>query len=59
MNYYLVCSFDCSFDGYKNEMKEKIKDVKKGKTNPKVVTDEYILNSFYFMTNLENEINNL
>ena len=53
MNYYLVCSFDGI-----SEMKEKIKDVKKGKTNPKVVTDEYILNSFYFMTNLENKINN-
>ena len=26
--------------------------------NAKVVSDKYIINSFYFMTNLENELDN-
>ena len=51
--YYFVCTKD---DYKKN--KEEINKQKIGKKNCKVITDEYIINSFFFMTNLENENNN-
>ena len=49
--------FVCTSENY-NKYKEDIKKAKIGKENTKVVSDKYILNSFYFMTNLENELGN-
>ena len=50
--YYFVCTKD---DYKKN--KEEINKQKIGKKNCKVITDEFIINSFFFMTNLENKNN--
>ena len=49
--------FVCSSDEY-NKYKEDIKKAKKllVNENAKVVNDKYILNCFYFMNNLENEL---
>ena len=47
----------CSSDEY-NQKKEEIKKEGIWMENAKVVSDIYILDSFYFMTNLENELNN-
>ena len=47
--------FVCTSENYQ-KYKEDIKKAKIGKENTKVVSDKYILNSFYFMTNLENEL---
>ena len=53
MKFYFVCFID-DYNIYKDEIrKEKI-----GKENPKVLSDKYIINSFYFMTNLESELGN-
>ena len=53
MKLYFVCFCD-DYGKYKEEInKEKI-----WMENAKVVSDKYIINSFYFMTNLENELNN-
>ena len=49
--------FVCTSENY-NKYKEDIKKAKIGKENTKVVSDKYILNSFYFMTNLEDELGN-
>ena len=46
----------CSLDEY-NKYKEEIKKERNWMENAKVVSDVYILNSFFFMTNLENELN--
>ena len=47
----------CSFEDY-NKYKEDIKKEKIWMDNAKVVSEKYILNSFYFMTNLEDELDN-
>ena len=47
----------CSFEDY-NKYKEDIKKEKNWIDNAKVVSEKYILNSFYFMTNLEDELDN-
>jgi len=47
----------CSFEDY-NKYKEDIKKEKIWIDNAKVVSEKYILNSFYFMTNLEDELDN-
>ena len=49
--------FVCASDEY-NKYKEDIKKAKKllVNENAKVVNDKYILNCFYFMNNLENEL---
>ena len=49
--------FVCSIEEYKQN-KDEIKKEKIGMENSKVVSDKYILNSFFFMTNLENELEN-
>ena len=46
----------CSSDEY-NQKKEEIKRERIWMETFKVVSDIYILDSFYFMTNLENELN--
>ena len=51
--YYFVCTKD---DYKKN--KEEINKQKIGKKNCKVISDEFIINSFFFMTYLGNENNN-
>ena len=53
MKYYFVCTNE---DYKKN--KEEINKQKIGKKNSKVISDEFIINSFFFMTNLENDDNN-
>ena len=53
MKYFFVCNKE----DYLTK-KDEIKKDKRGKENCKVVSDKYILNSFYFMTNLEDELNN-
>ena len=53
MKYFFVCNKE----DYLTK-KDEIKKDKRGKKNCKVVSDKYILNSFYFMTNLEDELNN-
>ena len=53
MKYFFVCNQE----DYPRK-KDEIKKDKRGKENCKVVSDKYILNSFYFMTNLEDELNN-
>ena len=47
----------CSFEDY-IKYKEDIKKEKIWMDNAKVVSEKYILNSFYFMTNLEDELDN-
>ena len=54
MKLFFVCSFD-EYYKYKEDMKKAKKLVNK---NAKVVNDKYILNCFYFMSNLENEVGN-
>ena len=51
--YYFVCTKD---DYKKN--KDEINKQKIGKKSCKVISDEFIINSFFFMTNLDNEKNN-
>ena len=51
--YYFVCTKD---DYKKN--KDEINKQKIGKKNCKVISDEFIINSFFFMTYLGNENNN-
>ena len=53
MKFYFVCFID-DYNIYKDEIKKE----KIGKENPKVLSDKYIINSFYFMTNLESELGN-
>ena len=53
MKYYFVCTNE---DYKKN--KEEINKQKIGKKNSKVISGEFIINSFFFMTNLENDDNN-
>jgi len=50
---FFVCSFD---DYYKYQ--EEIEKEKLVLENFRVISDKYIINSFYFMTNLENELDN-
>ena len=47
----------CSLEDYK-KYKEDIKKETIWMENYKVVSEKYILNSFFFMTNLEDELNN-
>ena len=49
--------FVCSTEDY-NLNKDDIKKEKIRMKNVKVVSDIYIINSFFFMTNLENELDN-
>ena len=49
--------FVCFCDDY-NKFKDEINKEKSWMENAKVVSDKYIINSFYFMTNLENELDN-
>ena len=49
--------FVCSFDDY-YKYKEEIEKEKLVSENFKVISDKYIINSFYFMSNLENELDN-
>ena len=51
--YYFVCTKD----NYKKN-KDEINKQKIGKKSCKVISDEFIINSFFFMTNLDNENNN-
>ena len=52
MKLFIVCSVD-DYNKYKDEInKERI-----WMENVKVVSDKYIINSFFFMTNLESELN--
>ena len=51
--YYFVCTKD---DYKKN--KDEINKQKIGKKSCKVISDEFIINSFFFMINLDNENNN-
>ena len=53
MKYYFVCTNE----DYKKNIEE-INKQKIGKKNSKVISDEFIINSFFFMTNLENDDNN-
>ena len=53
MKFYFVCFIE-DYNTYKEEIKKE----KIGKENPKVISDKYIINSFYFMTNLESELVN-
>ena len=52
MKLFIVCSLD-EYNKYKDEIKKE----RNWMENAKVVSDMYILNSFFFMTNLENELN--
>ena len=53
MKSFIVCFCDDYI-----KYKEDIKKEKIWMKNSKVISDKYIINSFFFMTNLENELNN-
>ena len=54
MKFFFVCSSD-DYILHKDEINKEKKFLHK---NAKVISDKYIINSFYFMSNLENELGN-
>ena len=54
MKFFFVCSSD-DYILHKDEINKEKKFLYK---NAKVISDKYIINSFYFMSNLENELGN-
>ena len=54
MKFFFVCSSD-DYILHKDEINKEKKFFYK---NAKVISDKYIINSFYFMSNLENELGN-